>query len=197
MTPDKYLKVGTFTNETGIDMTLYLEMIPERVVLSPGDEVELLARPSENLLPLDLQSVEGGIQIHAYKEFDPDWHVRFRGQVIKVGHLTCLAELVAAWQKVVSVTTNLIGKKLPFLEGVHQLADLYFEASNQQHDSDFMLFVAISSGADHLPSNQVRHLCSAAWLTECDTEIDKLEKYYEVGVDAACVKLISRFSNSL
>ena len=73
-------------------MTLYLEMVPESVVLEPGDEVDLLARPTENLLPLDVASVQGDVSIHAHREFDPDWHVRFRGQVIKVNHATRLAD---------------------------------------------------------------------------------------------------------
>jgi len=40
-------------------MTLYLEMVPEEVILEIGDEVELLARPSDDLLPLDIAVVEG------------------------------------------------------------------------------------------------------------------------------------------
>jgi hypothetical protein len=92
MTPNNYPVVGTFKNDTAAEMTLYLEMIPEEVTLSPGDEVELLARPSEGLLPLDVARVEDGFHIHAHKEWDPDWHVRFRGKVIKVQTPTRLAD---------------------------------------------------------------------------------------------------------
>jgi len=92
MKPNSYQTVGKFKNETISDMTLYLEMVPEEVILSPGDEVELLARPSEGLLPLDVEKVEDGFQIHANKEFDPDWHVRFRGKMIKAGNPTRLAD---------------------------------------------------------------------------------------------------------
>lgn len=63
-------------------MSLYLEMIPEEVVLSPGHSVELVARPTVDLLPLTIDEVEGGLQIHACREFDPDWHVRFRGRTV-------------------------------------------------------------------------------------------------------------------
>ena len=91
MTPEIYPVVGKFKNETSVTMTLYLEMVPEEVILEPGDEIELLARPTDNLLPLDIAPVEDGLHIHAHKETDPDWHVRFRGQVIKAGNPTRLS----------------------------------------------------------------------------------------------------------
>jgi hypothetical protein len=73
-------------------MRLYLEMLGEEVVLAPGHEVELLALPLEDLLPLTVSYVEGGLQIHPHKEFDPDWHVRFMGKAIRAGHPTILSE---------------------------------------------------------------------------------------------------------
>ena len=92
MTPNTYPVVGTFKNETTSEMTLYLEKVPEEVTLSPGDEIELLARPSEDLLPLDVVRVADGFHIHAHKEWDPDWHVRFRGKIIKARTPTHLAD---------------------------------------------------------------------------------------------------------
>ncbi|WP_326536751.1 hypothetical protein [Pseudorhodoferax sp.] len=83
MNPSNYPVVGKFKNDTKSEINLYLEMIPEQVTLSPGDEVELLARPTENLLPLNVQRVQDGYHIHAHKEWDPDWHVRYREKVIK------------------------------------------------------------------------------------------------------------------
>jgi len=73
-------------------MSLYLEMLAEEVVMSPGHAVELLACPTDGLLPITIDWVEGGLQIHPHHEFDPDWHVRFRGKVIRAGHPTILSE---------------------------------------------------------------------------------------------------------
>ncbi|WP_176955151.1 hypothetical protein [Rhodoferax sp. OV413] len=84
--------VGRFKNETTGTLTLYLEMVPEEVILEPGDEVELLAQPTDDLLPLNVAPVEDGLHIHAHKEWNPDWHVRFRGQVIKAGNPTRLVD---------------------------------------------------------------------------------------------------------
>lgn len=92
MHPSQYPTVGVFRNDTEIEMRLFLEMIPEEVVLSPGHSVELLARPTPGLLPLTIGLVEGGLQIHAHNEFDPDWHVRFKGKLIHAGHPTVLKD---------------------------------------------------------------------------------------------------------
>jgi len=92
MHPSEYPVLGEFKNDSAKDMRLFLEMVPEEVVLSPGQSVKLLAKPSAGLLPLSIDYVEGGLQIHARKEFDPDWHVQFNGRVIKAGNPTVLAD---------------------------------------------------------------------------------------------------------
>jgi hypothetical protein len=60
-------------------------MLSEEVVLSPGHEVELLAMPTEGLLPIAIDYHEQGLQIYPHKAFDPDWHVRFKGKFIRAG----------------------------------------------------------------------------------------------------------------
>jgi hypothetical protein len=92
MSPSQYPVVGHYRNDTQIAMSIHLEMVPVEVVLSPGHEIELLARPSPDLLPLTVDVVRGGLQIHACHDWDPDWHVRFNGRVIKVGCPTVLAD---------------------------------------------------------------------------------------------------------
>lgn len=89
---DRYVTVARIRNGSKTVMRLYLEMLGEEVVMSPGHAVDLLAYPGEGLLPITIDSVEGGLQIHPHKEFDPDWHVRFAGKVIRAGHPTVLSE---------------------------------------------------------------------------------------------------------
>jgi hypothetical protein len=93
MQPEQYVCVAHFHNDTARPMTIILEMLGEEVVLGPGHQVELLALPSEGLLPLSIDYVERGIQVHPHKEFDPDWHVRYRGKIIRAGYPTVLAEI--------------------------------------------------------------------------------------------------------
>lgn len=90
LAPSSYPTVASFSNGTSSDLHLYLEMVPEEVILSPGHTIDLLARPSKDLLPLTIDPVDGGLQIYACREFDPDWHVRFNGKVIKADHPTRL-----------------------------------------------------------------------------------------------------------
>ncbi len=92
MNTGEHVCVAHFHNDTPEPITLYLEMLGEQVVLSPGHQVELLALPLPDLLPLSIDYVQGGLQIHPHKEFDPDWHLRFNGRLIRAGHPTILAE---------------------------------------------------------------------------------------------------------
>lgn len=84
--------VGEFRNDTGSEIRLHLEAVPEELVMAPGHEVALLARASANLLPINVAVVDGGLQIHAHREADPDWHVLFRSKLIKPGTPTRLAD---------------------------------------------------------------------------------------------------------
>ena len=92
MDPIDYVTVGHFRNDTSDEMRLFLEMSGEEVVLSPGQAVELLAKRSPNLLPVTMDYVLGGIQIHPWKEFDPDWHIRFKEKLIRPQYPTRLSE---------------------------------------------------------------------------------------------------------
>ena len=57
------------------------------------EEIQLLAKPSDGLLPITIHYVNDGLQVFAAKEWDPDWHIRFMGAVIKPNYPTRLAEL--------------------------------------------------------------------------------------------------------
>ncbi len=87
-----YIVVHDVTNDTPSDMRVFLEMTCEEIYLAPGHSMQLLARPSESLLPLTVKALKDGLQIFPNRQFDPDWHVRFRGQLIKPGYPTRLVE---------------------------------------------------------------------------------------------------------
>lgn len=76
---DDYIVVGNSSNDTTVEMRIFLEMTGEEIFLSPGHAIELLAKKSDGLLPITVAYVENGLQIFASKEFDVDWHVRFDG----------------------------------------------------------------------------------------------------------------------
>ena len=93
MSDTHYITVARFRNESAAEMRLYLEMTGAEIVMRPGDVIDLLAPTGgEGLLPITIDSVEGGLQVHPHKQFDPDWHVRFKGKILCAGFPTILAE---------------------------------------------------------------------------------------------------------
>jgi hypothetical protein len=90
-----YITVATFTNATPAEMRIYLEMVGDEVVLSPGHEIELLAKRSEGVLPVTVKYVDDGLQVYPHREANPDWHFRFRGRIYSAGspNETRLADL--------------------------------------------------------------------------------------------------------
>lgn len=87
-----FLTVTRICNETENELRLYLEMLGAEVVVAPGHVMELLAGQQQDVLPITIHYVQGGLQIHPYKQFDPEWHVKFKDKVIPVSDLTVLAE---------------------------------------------------------------------------------------------------------
>lgn len=77
-------------------MSLFLEMTCEEVVLSPGHQIDLLAKQHPDLLPLTINLVEGGLQIHPHKVWDPEWLIRFGERVFKPAYPTKLLDLPGA-----------------------------------------------------------------------------------------------------
>jgi hypothetical protein len=72
-------------------MQIYLEMLGEEIVLSPGHKIELLAEPVDGLLPLAFYYSDKGLQIYPHKA-DPDRNVRFKWKLIRPGYPTILSE---------------------------------------------------------------------------------------------------------
>lgn len=105
-------------------------------------------------------------------------------------------EVLTSRQEVVHTAQALASGSLPFLDGIRRLDALRFEVSPLDHDPDFTLFVAIASQADHLPNEEVRHLCTPVWLQICDRDVRELEEFYRTQVESQCAKLVQRFSRT-
>jgi hypothetical protein len=91
MQPSEYPTVAEIGNDTSTELRCFLEMTCEEIFLPPGERFELLARPSAGLLPISIHQTDDGLQIFPHKEFDPDWHIRYKGKVLKPGFPTYLA----------------------------------------------------------------------------------------------------------
>lgn len=79
------VSVAIISNDTSRDMRLHLEATGDEVVLSPGHKIELLAQSSDEIYPLAINYFDGGMQIYANLDPDPDWHIKFNGRVYSAG----------------------------------------------------------------------------------------------------------------
>jgi len=93
MQPSEYTVVAEFTNDGDQEMRVFLEMTCEEIFVAVGQKIELLARPSEGLLPITVAYLRDGLQVFPCREFDPDWHIRFNGMVLKPGYPTRLTDI--------------------------------------------------------------------------------------------------------
>ncbi len=87
-----YIIVGIFDNHTEQDLSLYLELTCEEVILSPKQSIKLMAKKENGLLPITVSLVTGGLQIYANQIGDPDWYISFNDKIIKPSHPTRLLD---------------------------------------------------------------------------------------------------------
>ncbi|MBI5633633.1 MAG: hypothetical protein HZA15_09170 [Nitrospirae bacterium] len=99
-------------------------------------------------------------------------------------------------QEVVNIAKDYLNKKIEYILAIRSLTYLKHKVSDDDFDQDFILFVAIDSETDHLPSNELRANCSESWLKKCDKEIKESEEFYRDQMNEACCKLIKRFERS-
>lgn len=97
--------------------------------------------------------------------------------------------------KITHAAIALLSRRLPFLDGVRRLSALGHKVSRTGHDADFLIFVVVDSDTDHIPNVGARAMCAQTWLDRCDNEVKEVEEFYGQEVDAACKKLVERFSN--
>lgn len=95
MDPTQYTVVAEFINDGEREMRIFLEMTCEEVFVAVGQKVQLLARPADGLLPITVAYLQDGLQVFPHQEFDPDWHIRFNGVLMKPGYPTRLSDVEA------------------------------------------------------------------------------------------------------
>lgn len=89
-----YAVVANLKNDTNKEMRIFFEMMCEEVFLPLGQEIEILAKKSEGLLPITIHYIHDGLQIFANNDWDPDWHIRFNGEIIKPESPTRLSAII-------------------------------------------------------------------------------------------------------
>ncbi|MCP4674179.1 MAG: DUF2489 domain-containing protein [Deltaproteobacteria bacterium] len=98
--------------------------------------------------------------------------------------------------EVIDVANKIIDGATGVIEGARELHVLQYEVSEDDFDSDFMVFNAINSETDHLPIGKVREQWSSSTLEMKDEEKTAAEKRFRKEAISACKKLIKRFEKN-
>ena len=96
-------------------------------------------------------------------------------------------------KRVVDTARSMLNGDLNFLEGARNLVDLRHEAAVRDDDADFMVFVAIDSETDDLPTGAARQQWPLDVLEKLDPEYKKAEAWAKEFGSQACESLIRRF----
>ena len=95
--------------------------------------------------------------------------------------------------QVAALALEMLDGRISFLEGSIELSSLRFEAEVDEHDEDFMAFVAIASETDSLPIGKSREYWSAEALERHKPAIEKATEWAKQFGIPACQSLIRRF----
>jgi hypothetical protein len=95
------------------------------------------------------------------------------------------------------IAAKIIAGEIGIIQGSVQLAALAHEAVDDWRvDSDFVVFGAFSSEADHLPTGSARKFWNPAALAEADRDILRIESSARSDVFRACDNVIKRFADA-
>lgn len=97
--------------------------------------------------------------------------------------------------KIVAICEAMLREEIGIIAGSRRLTSLGFELFDD-HDKDFLMFVAIDSETDHLPVDFERRNWSVEALERKDKEIENYEASAKTDVFETCRKLIKRFTEN-
>ena len=101
------------------------------------------------------------------------------------------------WSQVAGVKAAnlLLARELGVIEGCGLLASLaHVLVPDWTADQDFVVFGALASETDHLPTGTARQYWAADALAREDRDIARIEASARSGVLAACRNVIARFA---
>ena len=95
--------------------------------------------------------------------------------------------------KVVAICEAMLREEIGVIAGSRRLTGLGFELFDD-HDEDFLMFVAIDSETDHLPVDLERQNWNIEALERKDKEIENYEASAKTDALETCRKLIKKFA---
>lgn len=77
--PVGYIPIFDFANSTSRSITLALELMPQEIVLKPGDKVQVFIYEKDANLPLAMELTGDYLQIYPHKSWG-NWYVFKNGE---------------------------------------------------------------------------------------------------------------------
>ena len=106
-------------------------------------------------------------------------------------------EILAARRGIIGACQGMLAGELLYIEGARKVLSFQREAKLADLDDDLLPFIGIFSETDALPiGEQQRSLWQPAALAALQPEIDRKEAWSRSFGEAACRRLIERFSTS-
>lgn len=83
-----------------------------------------------------------------------------------------------------------------YLDRVIELWKIGNTLYGQVWDTEFHIFGVIESDTDHLPTTEVRKLCSNEWQSKADAEMAENISFYQQKVKEACNAILAKHGNA-
>lgn len=96
----------------------------------------------------------------------------------------------------IRVAESILSEKTGIIEGARILAAISYKLDFIEPNTDFLVFVAISSETDHLPVGKERELWAKSALQQKDDEIKQVEDFHKETVFSACRALIEKWGKN-
>jgi len=89
------------------------------------------------------------------------------------------------FKEVQALAKGILDRTVDPIDGCRTMHGLYFD-DRHFYSVDLNFFVGIVSLTDHLPTKQMRHLCSADMWKRSEVERKELLRQYEADIDDEC-----------
>jgi hypothetical protein len=107
-----------------------------------------------------------------------------------------MRELVEEKRRACELAKKLLQSNENYIDHVNELWKIGNVLYGQVWDTEFHIFGVIESDTDHLPTKNVRQLCSEEWKSKADKEVGECISFYKQKVSEACNEILTRYGNA-
>jgi len=94
------------------------------------------------------------------------------------------------FKKVQALAKSVIARSVDPIDACRAMHNLYFD-ERHFYDIDLNFFVGIASLTDHLPTEEMKHLCSESMWRRSEEERETIRQQHEAGIDDECRSILA------